>query len=112
MAFKESFLPVDGVGLARMEFIIAEHIKVHPMALLHPGRVENQHERGHIIPTLTRNYGSPKDYFIERLAEGVGMIAAAFYPREVIVRMSDFKSNEYKKLIGNSFDHNWNTHFA
>ncbi|HEX8754953.1 MAG TPA: phosphoenolpyruvate synthase [Steroidobacteraceae bacterium] len=99
LAFHESSLPNDGVGLARMEFIITEHIKAHPMALLHPERVEDEAER-RTLDALTRGYGRPADFFVERLAEGVGTIAAAFYPKPVIVRMSDFKTNEYAGLPG------------
>jgi pyruvate,water dikinase len=99
LAFKTSFLPNDGVGLARMEFIISESIKVHPMALVHPEKVADASERA-VIDELTRGYAAPSDFFIERLAEGVGTIASAFYPKPVIVRMSDFKTNEYASLIG------------
>jgi len=99
LAFKTSFLPNDGVGLARMEFIINESIKVHPMALVHPERVEDPQERA-MIDRLTLGYATPADFFVERLSEGVGTIAAAFYPKPVIVRMSDFKTNEYATLIG------------
>jgi pyruvate,water dikinase len=99
LAFKTSFLPNDGVGLARMEFIINEYIKVHPMALLHPDRVADRAERA-IIERLACAYATPADFFVERLAEGVGTIAAAFYPKPVVVRMSDFKTNEYASLIG------------
>jgi len=101
-AFQLSFLPNDGVGLARMEFIINEYIKVHPMALLHPEKVEDIDARSR-IERLTRGYDRPADFFIERLSEGVGTIAAAFYPKPVIVRMSDFKTNEYARLIGGRF---------
>jgi len=101
IAFKTSFLPNDGVGLARMEFIINEYIKVHPIALLHQDRVKDQKERAE-IERLTQGYGSPADFFIERLSEGVGTIAAAFYPKPVVVRLSDFKTNEYASLIGGS----------
>lgn len=101
-AFQLSFLPNDGVGLARMEFIINEYIKVHPMALLHPEKVEDKAARDEIA-RLTRGYDRPADFFIERLSEGVGTIAAAFYPKPVIVRMSDFKTNEYARLIGGRF---------
>jgi len=101
IAFKTSFLPNDGVGLARMEFIINEYIKVHPMALLHRERIKDQKERAE-IERLTQGYESPADFFIERLSEGVGTIAAAFYPKPVVVRLSDFKSNEYASLIGGS----------
>jgi pyruvate,water dikinase len=99
LAFKTSFLPNDGVGLARMEFIINESIKIHPMALVHPERVEEGEQRA-LIERLTRGYAKPADYFVERLAEGVGTIAAAFYPKPVVVRMSDFKTNEYASLVG------------
>lgn len=99
IAFKTSFLPNDGVGLARMEFIITESIKAHPMALLHPEHVLDSSELEQ-LKQLTRYYSSPADFFIERLSEGVGTIAAAFYPKPVIVRMSDFKSNEYATLLG------------
>ena len=99
LAFKTSFLPNDGVGLARMEFIINEYIKVHPMALLHPDKVTDSGERAE-IERLTRGYENPSEFFVQRLAEGVGTIAAAFYPKPVIVRMSDFKSNEYASLVG------------
>ena len=99
IAFKTSFLPNDGVGLARMEFIITEYIKAHPMALLHPERVDDAGEVAQ-LQQLTKNYPTPADFFIQRLAEGVGTIAAAFYPKPVVVRMSDFKSNEYASLLG------------
>jgi len=101
LAFKSSFLPNDGVGLARMEFIINEYIRVHPMALLHPEKVSNKRERT-AIRQLIKNYTSATDYFVQRLSEGVGTIAAAFYPKPVVVRMSDFKSNEYAALLGGS----------
>ena len=101
LAFQTSFLPVDGVGLARMEFIISEAIRVHPMALIHPERIEDPAERAEVV-RLTAGYPRPADYFVEKLAEGVGTIAAAFHPRPVIVRMSDFKTNEYAALIGGS----------
>ncbi len=101
LAFKSSFLPNDGVGLARMEFIINEYIKVHPMALLHPDKVSSHKERK-TINQLIKNYPSAADYFVQRLSEGVGTIAAAFYPKPVVVRMSDFKSNEYASLLGGS----------
>jgi len=98
LAFKTSFLPNDGIGLARIEFIITETIKVHPMALVHPERVPDEVRA--TIARLTRGYRRPSDYFIERLSEGVATIAAAFYPKPVVVRLSDFKSNEYACLIG------------
>ena len=99
LAFKTSFLPNDGVGLARMEFIISESIKAHPMALAHPEKVQDPAERA-TIERLCQGYSKPADFFIERLAEGVATIAAAFYPKPVIVRMSDFKTNEYATLVG------------
>ena len=99
LAFQTSLLPNDGVGLARMEFIISEGIKAHPMALLHPERIEDADERRQ-IEALTAHYATPEAYFVERLSEGVGTIAAAFYPKPVVVRMSDFKTNEYAALLG------------
>ena len=99
LAFQTSFIPNDGVGLARMEFIINEAIKAHPMALLHPDKVTDPRERGRIAE-LTRHYADPAAFFVEKLSEGVATIAAAFYPKPVVVRMSDFKSNEYARLIG------------
>ncbi|MEO7402357.1 MAG: phosphoenolpyruvate synthase, partial [Burkholderiales bacterium] len=99
IAFKTSMLPNDGVGLVRMEFVVSESIRAHPMALLHPERVEDPEER-RALAHLTRDYASPADFFIERLAEGIGTIAAAFYPKPAIIRMSDFKSNEYAGLLG------------
>jgi pyruvate, water dikinase len=101
LAFKTSFLPNDGVGLARMEFIVSEAIKAHPLALLHPERVADADDRV-AINELTRNYDSGEDFFVERLSEGIGTIAAAFWPKPVVVRMSDFKTNEYASLLGGS----------
>jgi pyruvate,water dikinase len=98
-AFSLYRIPNDGVGLARMEFIIGNHIKVHPMALVHPERVEERKEREE-IEELTRGYPDKESYFVERLAEGIGTIAAAFHPRPVVVRLSDFKTNEYASLLG------------
>ncbi len=97
-AFALAGLPNDGVGLARMEFIIANAIKIHPMALLHPEKLSAADQAE--IARLTAQHPTPADFFIERLAEGVGTIAAAFYPKPVIVRMSDFKTNEYASLLG------------
>jgi len=99
VAFSMSALPNDGVGLARMEFIITESIKAHPMALIHPERVADDGERAQIL-RLTEHYAYPSDFFVQRLSEGVATIAAAFYPKPVIVRMSDFKTNEYASLLG------------
>jgi len=98
IAFSVAALPNDGVGLARMEFIIAESIKAHPMALAHPERLDAREREE--IARLTAQYESPGAYFVQRLSEGVATIAAAFYPKPVIVRMSDFKSNEYASLLG------------
>jgi pyruvate, water dikinase len=99
IAFQTSFLPNDGVGLARMEFIVAEHIQVHPMALVHPERIDDASVR-EAIARLTEGYARPADYFVRQLSEGVATIAAAFYPKPVIVRLSDFKTNEYASLLG------------
>ncbi len=99
LAFRTAMLPSDGVGLARMEFIISEHIGVHPMALVQPEKVTSPEARA-AIAARVRNYPRPADYFIEKLSEGVGVIAAAFYPKPVIIRLSDFKTNEYARLIG------------
>ncbi len=101
IAFHTAMLPSDGVGLARMEFIISEHIGIHPMALAEPKKVKSMRERA-AIRRLTRNFAKPTEFFISRLAEGIGIIAAAFYPRPVIVRLSDFKTNEYASLLGGS----------
>jgi pyruvate,water dikinase len=99
LAFRTAMMPNDGVGLARMEFIISEHVRVHPMALAHPEKVKSARTRKE-IHNLVRHYPRPEDYFIEKLSEGVGTIAAAFYPKPVIVRLSDFKTNEYAQLLG------------
>ncbi|HVM84144.1 MAG TPA: putative PEP-binding protein, partial [Candidatus Binatia bacterium] len=99
LAFATAMLPNAGVGLARLEFIINEHIGVHPMALLKPAMVKSAKERAE-IKRLTRHYKKPADFFVERLSEGVATICAAFAPRPVIVRMSDFKTNEYASLKG------------
>ena len=99
LAFKTSFLPNDGVGLARMEFIISEYIKVHPLALMHPEKVDDPEAR-RTIDRLTQGYADGSAFFVERLSEGIGTIAAAFWPKPVVVRMSDFKSNEYASLVG------------
>jgi pyruvate,water dikinase len=98
-ALRLSLLPGDGVGLARVEFIISAHVGVHPMALLHPERVADAAERAEVARRAA-GFASPPDLFVERLAEGVGTIAAAFWPRDVIVRLSDFKTNEYAGLLG------------
>lgn len=98
-AFRSSFLPCDGVGLARMEFIINTFIKIHPLALIHFDQLEDAAAKAEIA-MLTSAYDDKPQFFVETLARGVAMLAAAFYPREVILRLSDFKSNEYASLIG------------
>ena len=98
-AFHLSFMPNDGVGLAREEFIITTYIKIHPLALLDFNRLEDHAARAE-IERLTAGYNDKAQFFIDKLAQGVGMIGAAFYPKDVIVRLSDFKTNEYANLIG------------
>ena len=98
-AFALSFLPNDGVGLARMEFIINTYIKVHPLALLDFDKLADQSAKAE-IEKLTSSYTDKPQFFVDRLAQGVAMLAAAFYPKDVILRLSDFKSNEYANLIG------------
>jgi len=98
-AFRLAALPSDGVGLARIEFIIASTIRAHPLALLHPDRVRDPDTRAAVL-ALARGHADGAAYFVDRLAEGVAIIAAAFHPRDVIVRLSDFKSNEYAGLMG------------
>ncbi len=101
LAFSLSSLPVDGIGLARMEFIINEYIKVHPMALVHPEKLDlaTQEE----VVKLVGEGLEYKEYFVRRLSEGVATIAASVYPKPCVVRMSDFKTNEYAALLGGSF---------
>ncbi len=99
IAFKTSFLPNDGVGLAREEFIIAEKIKIHPLALYHFEKIKDKNLKKK-IEEITKGYKDKKEYFIKELAEGIAQIGAAFYPKKVIVRFSDFKTNEYRQLIG------------
>ena len=98
-AFELSLYPNDGIGLLRLEFMISNWVKIHPMALFSPEKVSDEKERKE-IEELTRGYNDKKAYFVDKLSKGVATIAAAFYPKEVIVRMSDFKSNEYAGLIG------------
>jgi len=100
-AFTHWRLPTDGVGLARIEFIITDDVQVHPMALAHFDRVTDGEQRRR-IEQLTRGYPDKRDYFVHRLARGIATIAAAQHPRPVIVRMSDFKTNEYAGLLGGS----------
>lgn len=92
-------IPADGVGLARLEFIIANHIKIHPLALLHYETLADEQVKQEIA-TLTSGYSYKPDYFIDKLVQGIGLIAAAFFPNPVVIRLSDFKSNEYRKLLG------------
>jgi pyruvate, water dikinase len=98
-AFRWWHLPADGVGLARMEFVVSNHIKIHPMALVHFDGLKDESARRRIAQ-MTEGYAKKTDYFVERLAEGLSRIAAAFHPKPVIIRMSDFKTNEYAGLIG------------
>ncbi|MGZ8547577.1 MAG: phosphoenolpyruvate synthase [Sulfuricurvum sp.] len=98
-AFKIAKLPNDGVGLARMEFIITHYVNAHPMALVELSQGKTIQESAAVRAAM-RGYDDPKAFFIDKVAEGVGMIAAAFYPKPVIVRTSDFKSNEYKHMSG------------
>jgi pyruvate, water dikinase len=98
-AFGLSFIPNDGIGLAREEFIISTWIKIHPLALVNYLKLDDPAVKAE-IDRLTAGYDDKAQYFVDRLAQGVGMIAAAFYPKDVIVRLSDFKTNEYAHLIG------------
>lgn len=101
LAFSLASLPVDGIGLARMEFIINTAIKAHPMALIHPERTDANTQRA--LAKLTEACESAESFFVKRLSEGVASIAAAVYPKPCVVRMSDFKSNEYAALVGGSY---------
>jgi pyruvate,water dikinase len=98
-AFRLSTLPNDGVGLAREEFIISTYIKVHPMALIGYDRLEDPQAKAE-IDRLTVGYVDKPQFFVDKLARGVALIAAAFYPKDVIIRLSDFKTNEYANLVG------------
>ena len=98
-AFRLSFLPNDGVGLAREEFIISTYIKIHPQALLDYDRLTDANVKAE-IDRLTVGYANKPQFFVEKLAQGVATIAAAFHPKDVIIRMSDFKTNEYANLVG------------
>ncbi|GAB5603395.1 phosphoenolpyruvate synthase [Thermus sp. FJN-A] len=97
-ALRASLLPTDGVGLLRMEFVFASHVRIHPLALTRfeslPKEVQRQ------VAELTEAYPDKRAYFVERLSQGIGLIAAAFYPRPVLLRFSDFKTNEYARLLG------------
>ena len=100
-AFSSALFPNQGVGLMRMEFVITNSIRIHPMALVHWEELKNESEKAEIA-NLCRGYADKKEYFVDTLAQSVATIAAAFYPKEVILRMSDFKSNEYAHLLGGS----------
>ncbi len=97
-ALKVSLLPTDGVGLLRMEFVFASHVRVHPLALTRYQTLPKEVRRQ--VDEATEGYGDKRAYFVERLSEGIALIAAAFYPRPVLLRFSDFKTNEYARLIG------------
>ncbi len=99
LAFEYSQIPNDGVGLAREEFIINSHIQIHPLALLHFDQLQDEQARQK-IEAMTQGYANKADYYVDKLAEGIATIGAAFYPRDVIIRFSDFKTNEYANLIG------------
>ena len=101
-AFEMSNYPNKGVGLLRLEFAISNSIKIHPLALIEPEKIKDEKIKAE-INELTQNYSDGKIYFIDKLAEAVSQVAAAFYPHEVIARMSDFKSNEYANLIGGKY---------
>ncbi len=101
-AFSLSMIPNDGIGLARLEFIISNYIKIHPMALVHPEKVKDPKVLQE-IEKLTQNSENKEEYFVDKLAQGVGTIAASFYPKDVVVRTSDFKTNEYASLLGGSY---------
>lgn len=98
-AFRLSFYPNEGVGLLRMEFIISNAIRIHPMALVNYNNMPESNDK-RAIAAITQHYPDKKKYFIEKLSENLAMVAAAFYPKDVIIRMSDFKTNEYAQLIG------------
>jgi pyruvate,water dikinase len=100
LAFDFQSVPNDGVGLARLEFIINNNIGVHPKAILEYPNIDADLKKA--VESVARGHASPRAFYVDKLAEGVATIAAAFWPKKVIVRLSDFKSNEYKKLIGGS----------
>ncbi|KAG1386428.1 hypothetical protein G6F59_016866 [Rhizopus arrhizus] len=100
LAFDFAQIPNSGVGLARLEFIINNNIGIHPKAVLDYPNVDGELKKA--VESAARGHASPRAFFVENMAEGVATIAAAFYPKPVIVRMSDFKSNEYRKLVGGS----------
>ena len=92
-------LPIDGIGLARMEFTVTEHVKAHPMALAHPEMISDPEVLWQ-IEELTKRFPTPADYMVDTLARGLACLSAMCYPKPVIVRMSDFKTNEYATLLG------------
>ncbi len=98
-AFAMSFIPNQGVGLAREELIIANSIRIHPLALVHFASLKDKKAK-HRIEILTAGYADKKEYYVDKLSQGVARIAAAFYPKEVMLRLSDFRSNEYRQLLG------------
>ncbi len=100
-AFEFAMIPNDGVGLCREEFITASYVRIHPNALIHFDEIEDERVKKQIVK-LTSGYKDKTQYFVDKLAEGIGTIAAAFYPKPVILRLSDFKTNEYANLIGGS----------
>ncbi len=99
LAFSLNKIPNDGVGLARMEFIISNTIKIHPQALINPEKVTDEKARAEIA-RLTAGFDDGQEFFVHKLTEGISTIAAAFYPKEVVLRLSDFKTNEYASMIG------------
>jgi pyruvate,water dikinase len=99
LAFQDSFIPNDGIGLARLEFIINNHIKIHPLALFNYKKLKDKTVKKK-INDITEGYKDKKEFFIERLSQGIASIAASVYPKDCILRLSDFKSNEYANLIG------------
>jgi len=101
-AFELSNYPNQGVGLLRLEFAISNSIRIHPLALIEPEKITDEKTKKE-IKELTRNYPTGKEYFVNKLVEAISTVAAAFYPKDVIVRMSDFKSNEYANLIGGKY---------
>ena len=105
-AFALSMIPNNGIGLARMEFVINNYIKIHPMALVHPEKVTDESVKAKIAG-LNYGYENPEEYFIGKLSQGIGTITAAFYPKPVVVRMSDFKTNEYANLLGGTLLNPW-----
>ena len=102
-AFGHAQLPVDGVGLARLEFIISSVLKIHPMAIISPEKIVDAHVEKYIEEVAYAYNQDPREFFISTLAQSIATLAAAFYPRQVIVRFSDFKSNEYRNLLGGTF---------